>query len=390
MPDQTTDTWVKNLLVFGRTCKAAGMDVTPETLYTALQALNLVRLDKRDDVYHVLRAIYVKRRRDLMVFDEIFTAFWRNLYPEPDANTGISTPPSQGKPLWTQPGTMGGDSTPDDPITGVISTYSPNEILRHKDFAAMSAEELTLVYDWVARLNWSLGARLTRRFVRGDGRKRHIDLRRAMRQNLRYAGEFIELPTRRRKIKQRSILLLCDISGSMERYTHILLHLMHILSQTSRHVEAFVFGTRLTRVTPAMRQQRLHTALDEIGTSVKDWSGGTRIGDALYVFNRRWRWHCAGTNTVVLLITDGWDRGDPDLLRRETALLQRSSYRFVWLNPLLGIPAYEPLTRGAQAMINSVDDFLPVHNLASLEALVSELARVDWKRRPTNSKVHHV
>jgi uncharacterized protein len=165
----------------------------------------------------------------------------------------------------------------------------------------------------------------------------------------------------------------------MERYTHVLLHLMYALAQ-NRQVETFVFGTRLTRITDVLRHHSIDAALDVIGKSVNDWSGGTRIGEALHTLNYRWRWRSGGTGTIVLLITDGWDRGDPDLLRRETALLKRGCYRLVWLNPLLGIPDYEPLTRGAQAMIEHVDDFLPVHNLASLETLVRELGRVDWQR----------
>jgi uncharacterized protein len=373
---------MKNVLLFGRTCKIFGMDVRPDTFLDAARALNLINVLYRDDVYYTLRVLYVKKQSDLALFDKIFDAFWRSLHDVSPTEYNAALPDDSGEsdtvvpvePLQSdRPPREEGDST------WVVPEYSPDEVMRQKDFAAMTPEELAYVYHFIAQSEWRLGMRETRRYVSGKGRR--LDPRRMLRHNLRYTGEFFDFPTRTHKIKRRSLLLLCDVSGSMERYTRILLHLAHTLAGGTSQVETFVFSTRLTHITPVMRHRRIETALTEIGKSVTDWSGGTRIGDALHTFNYHWRWRTAGTSTVVLLITDGWDRGDPELLRQETALLQRSSYRLIWLNPLLGTPEYQPLTRGAQAMINSVDDFLPIHNLVSLEMLIRELNRVDWGRR---------
>jgi hypothetical protein len=242
----------------------------------------------------------------------------------------------------------------------------------------MTGEELLLARRVIARLRWSLGVRETRRFRPGKGQQ--IDLRRVHRQNMRYGGEPIKLVTRAPKIKPRPLVMICDISGSMERYTRLLLYFMHTLAQSIYQVESFVFSTHLTRITRPIRHRSVDDALQEIGTKVSDWGGGTRTGDSLYNFNYHWGRRVLGRGAVVILITDGWDRGDPDLLRYEMARLQRSCYRLIWLNPLLGVPDYEPLTRGAQAMLPVVDTFLPVRNLANLEMLVKELWKVNWRR----------
>jgi hypothetical protein len=189
------------------------------------------------------------------------------------------------------------------------------------------------------------------------------------------------LPTRAPKVKPRPLVVLCDISGSMERYTRILLHFVHTLANSMYQVESFAFATRLTRLTRAVRHKSVDVALKECGATVSDWGGGTRTGDALRDFNFKWSRRVLGRGAVVLLITDGWDRGDPQALKREAERLQKSCHRLIWLNPLLGSPVYEPLTRGAQAILPYADDFLPVHNLASLETLARELWRVDWERR---------
>jgi uncharacterized protein with von Willebrand factor type A (vWA) domain len=193
---------------------------------------------------------------------------------------------------------------------------------------------------------------------------------------MKHGGELIELARRRRQEKQRPLVLLCDVSGSMERYSRMLLLFAHALSRSHGRVEAFLFATRLTRVTPQLAKDRSFNVLAAVGQAVPDWSAGTRIGEVLRTFNRRWGRRVLSHGPIVLLISDGWDRGDPELLRTEMARLQRSCHRLIWLNPLLGSQAYEPLTRGMQAALAHVDDFLPVHNLVSLEALASHLSRL--------------
>ena len=185
------------------------------------------------------------------------------------------------------------------------------------------------------------------------------------------------------EVRRRPLVLICDVSGSMERYTRMLLHFVHGLSGREWRVETFLFATRLTRVTREMLRPRATTAVQAVARYVPDWGGGTRIGDALRTFNIQWRRRVMARGPIVLLISDGWDRGDPEILRREMARLSRSCYRLIWLNPLLGSPSYQPLARGMQAALPFVDDFLPVHNLASLEALAEHLNRLHDRRRAT-------
>jgi uncharacterized protein len=190
-------------------------------------------------------------------------------------------------------------------------------------------------------------------------------------------------------MKPRQIVLICDISGSMDRYSRLLLQFMHTVEHGLDRVEVFVFGTRLTRVTRQLRMRHIDAALERVSKEVQDWAGGTRIGESLLTFNTRWARRVLGRGAIVLIISDGWDRGDVDLLRREIARLQRSSFRLIWLNPLLGSPTYQPLTRGIQAALPYVDDFMPVHNLDSLESLALALADVTG-RRPVRRQTLHL
>ncbi len=252
-----------------------------------------------------------------------------------------------------------------EPVLEVTRTYSSKELLRQKDFSQLNEEELGEINRLIARLIWQLGERRTRRYRPGRGSQ--IDMRRTLRQNLRYGGEPLAWSYRRLSYKPRPLVTIADISGSMERYTRILLHFTYSLTRgLQQAVEAFVFSTRLTRITRNLVNNDIERAMDEVSQSVPDWSGGTRIGEALMRFNIKWARRVLGRGAVVLLISDGWDRGDPQVLAREIARLQRSCFRLIWLNPLLGSPDYEPLTRGIQAALPHIDDILPVHNLASI------------------------
>ena len=250
-------------------------------------------------------------------------------------------------------------------------TYSASEATRVKDFAQFTEEEIAQAKAIIARFDWDLGTRQTRRWTPGRGTR--PDMRRVVRQNLRYGGEPIAIPTRERRLVRRPLVLLCDVSGSMERYTRVLLHFAHSLARGFERVEAFLFATRLTRVTPEIARHGVDVAVTKVQRRVPDWGGGTRIGDALHRFHVDWARRVLGHGPVVLLISDGWDRGEPELVRKEMSRLQRSCHRLIWLNPLLGSPDYLPLTRGMQAALPFVDDFLPVHNLVSLEALAEHL-----------------
>ncbi len=209
-----------------------------------------------------------------------------------------------------------------------------------------------------------------------------------MRRNLRYGGEIFDWAEREPKRKPRPLVIIADVSGSMERYTRLLLLFTYGLARAlEQKVEAFVFSTRLTRITRQLRERNLERALREVSHAVPDWSGGTRIGEALRSFNFDWGRRVLGRGALTLVISDGWDCGDPQVLRDEIARLQRSSRRLIWLNPLLGSPDYEPLTRGIQTALPYIDDFLPVHNLASLEDLAEHLGNLSERRPPRRQTV---
>jgi uncharacterized protein len=373
-----------NLLLFGRVCKVLGMDITPNGMIEVAHALAYIDLAKRQDVYHAMRTLMVNRQRDLELFDQAFDLFWRRRtddWTALDLPSPAAQPPKGMKflmPAGADPQAENAATTPELNLTAVMPTYSDQETLRHKDFAEMTPEEVALASKAMKRLPHSLGFRRTRRFRPGKGPT--IDLRRTLRENMRYHGEILRLPTNTLKVKPRPVVLICDISGSMERYTRIFLHFMHTFASSLDQVESFVFSVRLTRITHQIRSKSVDRALQEVGALVNDWGGGTKTGEALRAFNYRWSRRVLGRGAVVLVITDGWDRGDPDLLRQETARLQRSCYRLIWLNPLLDLPQYEPLTRGAQAMLPYVDNFLPLRNLRNLEMVIQALQKLEWRQ----------
>ncbi len=376
-----------NLLLFGRVCKTLGLDITPFRMTEVARAIEWIEIANKVDFYHTLRAMMVTHQRDLNAFDEAFNLFWQRPH---EGWTQLSMPIASSKPSTRRTQILppsatlaanddGAPAASQPPWINVVPTYSQQENLHYKDFADMTGEELIMARKAMSALPRALSFRRVRRSQRGKGKQ--IDSRRLLRQNLRYAGEILELPTRKPRYKPRPIVLICDISGSMERYTRIFLQFMHVFAGTEHKVESFVFSVRLTRITRQIRHKSVDRALKEIGSNVNDWGNGTRTGEALRVFNYDWSRRVLGRGAIVILITDGWDRGDPEILRHEMARLQRSCHRLIWLNPLLDMPEYEPLTRGAQAMLPCVDDFLPLRNLANLQMVIQELQKLNWERR---------
>lgn len=381
---------VHNLLLFGRLLRALGLDVNPGRVMDLTVALGQIDLGRRSDFYYAARSLLVHKREDLPLFDQAFHLFWRpptegrfvgvpalSQRPKPKPR---AVPPPLRAPDPAEPDADNPNNQPPETVLEITRTYSPLEVLRRKDFAALTAEEYTAIRDLMAQLSWRLGLRRTRRQTPGGGPR--LDLRRTLRRNLKYGGHVLDWSLREPQFKPRPVVVLADISGSMERYTRLLLHFLYSLARgLGQPVETFVFSTRLTPISRPLRHKDVDRALSEVARAVSDWSGGTRIGDALKDFNFHWGRRVLGRGAVVLIISDGWDRGDPALAAREMARLQRTCYRLIWLNPLLGSPEYEPLTRGMQACLPYVDDFLPVHNLASLEDLAQHLATLDDKRR---------
>ena len=376
-----------NLVVFGHLLRTLGLPIQPASVQDFSRALGWIGVERRDEVYHAARALFVLRKDDLPIFDEAFERFWRSqahsqelVLPDPSglashkASQGQSSESDQTLLLRDQAENTG-EPDNEQPSVHQSLTYSPDEVLRHKDFGELSDSETAKIKRLLAELTWSLGKRRSRRWR--PGKLRLVDFRRTFRESLRNDGELLRLARRRHKVRPRPLVVLADISGSMERYTSLLLYFVVGLARSQEQpVEAFLFGTRLTRVTREVHRRGSEDVLREISRAVPDWSGGTRIGQALKTFNYDWARRVLGRRAVVLLISDGWDRGEIGLLRHEMARLQRSCYRLIWLNPLLGSADYEPLTRGIQAALPYVDDFLPVHDLASLEQLAVHLERL--------------
>ena len=380
-----------NLLLFGRLLRGLGLDVNTGRVMDLVVALGHVQIGRRDDFYNAARCLLVHRHEDLPLFDQAFIQFWR--VPSGDWLSGVPAmairrlrQPRVVPPPLRPPDADAASQTAKDSneqpqvVIEVTRTYSASEALRRKDFSQLSAEEYAEIKALIAQLTWELGQRRTRRHKAGRGPR--FDLRRTLRRNLKYGGQVLEWSYREPKVKPRPLVVLADVSGSMERYTRLLLHFVYGLTAgLGQPVESFVFGTRLTCITRQLQYQDVEQALRQVSAAVTDWSGGTRIGESLKTFNFNWGRRVLGRGAVALVISDGWDRGEPDLLAREMARLQRNCYRLIWLNPLLGSPQYEPLTRGIQAALPYVDDFLPVHNLASLEQLADHLAGLDGHRR---------
>lgn len=381
-----------NLVLFGRLLRALGLDVNPGRMIDVAQALEFVEIGRKWDFYYTIRSLLVHDYQDIPLFDQAFALFWKKpaeQYVEFGLTMGYQQ--QKPKPVVVPPGTMK-DEPPDaasknsnneepQPIIEVTQTYSQRELLRRKDFSELTPDELQAVKRLMAEMVWELGQRRTRRMRPGDGKR--LDLRRSLRRNLRYGGEWLEWPRREPKWKPRPLIVIADISGSMERYTRLLLHFIYSLTAgLEQQVEAFVFGTRLTRITRELHGREIDQSLKEVSQAVTDWGGGTRIGESLKTFNFQWGRRVLGRGAVVLLISDGWDRGEPQLLGDELGRLKRSCHRLVWLNPLLGSAQYEPLTRGMQAALPYIDDFLPVHNLTSLEDLAAHLTGLVEGKRP--------
>lgn len=392
---------------FGRALREAGIGANPGRLAGLTAALPLIDLGRREDFYYAARTTLLTRPDQREDFDAIFARFWppTTLPFDPSEEGGGTQPgtvpaPAEGAEAEgaegegeeakrfaaAGPANAAEDDREDDsrsdsrnPSTAVMS-YSQDEVLRDKNFGDFTDDELARARRLMERMRWEAALRLTRRHSpsrRGD----RLDLRRTMRKAFTTGGETLTWARRRRKLKPRPLVLICDVSGSMERYTRLLLQFLHTVSHgVGANVETFVFSTRLTRITPSLRRRRVEEALDRVALDVADWSGGTRTGEALAHFNRVWARRVLGRGAVALIISDGWDRGDPLQLDREMARLRRTAFRVMWLNPLLGSPHYRPLTRGMQAALPYLDDFLPVHNLNSLEHLVRRLAALPLRR----------
>ena len=375
-----------NIVYFARTLRKAGMRVGPASVVEAIDAVLTAGIGTRDDFYWTLHAVLVKRREDRPVFDEAFRLFWRSreliekmlamFSPvAPDTREREKQRAAESRvanALFSGQENRREEEAPQIDIDARF-TVSGREVLRDKDFAQMTAEELADARRAITELRLPVDKVSTRRF-QPDPRGRRVDPRATMRTALRTGGDLIIPRFRSVRTVQPPLVVLADISGSMSQYTRIFLHFMHALSEKRRRVHTFVFGTRLTNLTRQLRHRDPDEALEQASAAVEDWSGGTRIGDTLHEFNRVWSRRVLSQGAVVLLITDGLERDDPEGLEAAMERLHKSCRRLVWLNPLLRFDGFEPRARGVQAMLPHVDELRAVHSLDALSDLCASLS----------------
>jgi uncharacterized protein with von Willebrand factor type A (vWA) domain len=370
---------LSHVIGFVQLLRIMGVEVSVGQSLDLVRALEYTPITSRADFHAAARCTLISRHEDLAQFDAAFAYFWRTPSADPMmmALPVMKMPPRNLRlPSRKRSADEGNaDGEQEEERVGITLAYSAGETLRSKDFGSFSYDEVQAAKELMRAMAWRVAPRRTRR-TRPTPRGPRIDMRRLLRNNMRYGGEPLVLPRKEIRTRQRPLVVLCDISGSMDRYSRILLQFVHTISEGLREVEAFVFGTRLTRITRMLREQDIDEAVTAVSKHVNDWSGGTRIGEAIKTFNYHWGRRVLSHGPVVMIISDGWDRGDPQLLAREMERLQRSCHRLIWLNPLLGSASYQPLTLGIQAALPYVDDFLPVHNLVSLEQLGEQLSRI--------------
>lgn len=367
---------------FGSLLRAEGLPITLVQVTDAVRALDHLDLGDREELRRGLRTVFTGRPEDRPVFERCFDAFWR---PVPELESGFPGPGGAPVPGAEEPPALvrsgGRDREPvglegwgeeeagqdREPLS--VPAMSDREALVGQDFSTFSADQLEEVYRLTVQIARRLARRLSRR-RRPPARRGRLDLRRTLRANLSRA-DLVDLRFRRRKRRRVRLVLLCDVSGSMDLYSRFLLQFLFALQNVFGRVETFTFSTRLTRVTEHLRGRSYRHVLRRL-TEVRDWSGGTRIGESLAQFNREWG-HLIGRRTIVIVLSDGWDTGEPDLLAGELRRIRRRAGRLIWLNPLLGNPAYEPLTRGMAAALPLVHHFGAAHSLAALRELAGRL-----------------
>ena len=378
----TEHTLLQQINDFCRLLRKMNVKVTTTNQLSWCNSVQLIDISDRDTFYHTARTNLIANQTDKETFDLAFNLFWR--YPRPEFQAvdteGDGPEPSALQDLYDADNEENildqwldfeeeddEEGQEDDPIA-----YSVEEVLTRKDFSEFTTEDMEKARHIVAKLAAVLATRLSRRKVISKKGK-VIDFRRSWRKSLAHGGEPIELMRKQQKIKKTKILLLCDVSGSMDCYAKFLIQFIYGMQQELREVEVAVFSTHLTNITGLLRRKGLAEGLNEVANVVPDWSGGTKIGESLLEFYRQFATSFSAYRTVVILISDGWDRGDADLLRRSMEMLHRHAYKLIWLNPLLGSDTYQPICRGIRTALPYVDYFLPAHNLESLAQLTKVL-----------------
>lgn len=377
---------VANIMYFARVLRNAGMPIGPGKVMDALRAVIAVGVANREDFYWTLHAVFVDRHDRHDLFDQAFRIFWRgpriSERAQPDRQPDIGGENGTGEAIARRiaealkiAGTAAEtkDASPDEEIQlDAAMTWSRTEVLRNKDFEKMTAHEIEAARKEIAKMRLAIADVPTRRYQANPAGQR-ADMRATLRAALRFGGDFI--PLKKRSIRRRPppLVAICDISGSMERYSRMLIHFLHAITGVRGRVDTFLFGTRLTNVTRWLRYKDVDVAFTKLGAAVEDWSGGTRIGRCVGEFNRNWSRRVLGQGAIVLLITDGLDRDAGEGLNKEMERLHKSCRRLIWLNPLLRYDQFEPKSVGIRAIMPHVDEFRSAHNLESLSDVVAAL-----------------
>lgn len=360
---------------FGRVLRSAGVDVPVGSVVSYAQALGCIGLASQVGVYWAGRATLIHRPEDVAIYDGAFRAFWLGRLPAPGAPpvavpvTVMLDEEGEARPVAEEPDL--------EEATGLTLTvrFSPAEVLRARDFATCTPAELAEAYRLMAKVRLRASLRPSRRRVATRHRGSRPDLRRTVRSALRAGGEPMRRAWSEPGYRPRRVVLLCDVSGSMEPYARALVRFCHVAVAGGTRVEAFTLGTRLTRVTRELSQHDPDVALDRAAQRVQDWSGGTRLGEGVATFNNIWGVRGMARGAIVVILSDGWDRGDPVVLAKEMARLHRVAHRVIWVNPLKASPGYAPLARGMAAALPYVDQLVEGHSLASLESLAGVVSR---------------
>jgi len=375
----TGDAILGHVVTFGRVLHEAGLEIGPGRVADSLRALDAVDLARQEDVYFALRQTLVSRQDELDLFDRAFGAWFLRapVLPPVRSRSGAEVETMVGQAPTDRLRRREEEGEKEDETGDPLELgASAQELLRDKDFSELTGDELRRLRELITRISRTRPQRHSRRRT-ADAHGDMLDVRRMIRRSLRTGGDPLDRPLRTRKEVPRKLVVLCDVSGSMDSYARALLLFLHAVVGTGRGVEAFAFGTRLSRLTSDLATRDPDAALARCTEAVVDWGSGTRIGASLREFNETWGRRALSRGAIVLIVSDGWEREDPELVGREMAKLARAAYAIVWVNPLKGNPQYQPLAGGMRAALPYVDRFLPGHNLRSLEELAAVLAGIE-------------
>ena len=386
----------ENVMHFARVLRAAGLPIGPDRMLDAVRALEVAGVERRDDFYWTLASVFLARREQFEIYDQAFHIFWRDpqllervmamflpqVYgrqareePRPASSRVAEALRHRRKKPREEPA-----EPPQETQLDAALSFSSREVLQHADFETMTNEELAQAKKLIANLRLPIPEIRTRRF-QPDARGARVDLRASLRASLRHGAMIIPLKRRSPEQRHPPLVILCDVSGSMNRYSRMFLHFLHAITNDRDRVTSFVFGTRLTNISRYLRHRDVDIAMSGVSEAIADWSGGTRIGQCLAEFNLRWSRRVLGQNAVVLVISDRLDEDVGEGLARQMERLHKSCRKLIWLNPLLRYPGFEARPAGVRAMLPHVDEFLPVHNVASLIDLARALEGSHEHRR---------